>query len=60
MVTPQEAENQIVTDYEVNDQRPNDANLLILAIETHQAAMARTPRLVAADGGVYSKNARTG
>jgi transposase, IS5 family len=54
MVKLQEAENQIVTDYEVYDQRPNDANLLIPAIETHQAVMGHTPRLVAADAGFYS------
>jgi IS5 family transposase len=54
MVKLQEAENQIVTDYEVYDQRPNDANLLIPAIETHEAVLGRTPRLVAADAGFYS------
>ena len=54
MVKLQEAENQIVTDYEVYDQRPNDASLLIPAIETHQAMLGRTPRLVAADAGFYS------
>jgi IS5 family transposase len=54
MVKLQEAENQIVTDYEVYDQRPNDANLLIPAIETHEAMLGRTPRLVAADAGFYS------
>jgi IS5 family transposase len=54
MVKLQEAENQIVTDYEVYDQRPNDANLLIPAIEAHEAMLGRTPRLVAADAGFYS------
>jgi transposase, IS5 family len=54
MVKLQEAENQIVTDYEVYDERPNDANLLIPAIEVHQAMFGRTPRLVAADAGFYS------
>ena len=34
MVKLQEAENQIVTDYEVYDRRPNDADLLIPAIES--------------------------
>ena len=37
MVKLQEAENQIVTDYEVYDRRPNDADLLITAVETHHA-----------------------
>ena len=54
MVKLQEAENQIVTDYEVYDQRPSDCNLLISAIETHEAKLGCTPRLVAADAGFYS------
>jgi IS5 family transposase len=54
MVKLQEAENQIVTDYEVYDQRPSDTDLLVPAIETHEAALGRTPRLVAADAGFYS------
>ena len=56
LVKLQEAENQIVIDYEVYDQRPNDTALLIPAIETHEAALGRTPRLVAADAGFYSAN----
>ena len=39
MVKLQEAENQIVTDYEVYDRRPSDSDLLIGAIETHQARL---------------------
>jgi IS5 family transposase len=54
LVKLQEAENQIVTDYEVYDQRPNDTALLIPAIETHEAVLGRMPRLVAADAGFYS------
>jgi transposase, IS5 family len=54
MVKLQEAENQIVTDYEVYDQRPSDKDLLIPAIESHEAVLGRTPRLVAADAGFYS------
>ncbi len=54
MVKLQEAENQIVTAYEVYDQRPSDSDLLIAAIETHQAALGCTPHLVAADAGFYS------
>lgn len=59
MVKLQEAENQIVIDYEVYDQRPSDTALLIPAIETHEAALGRTPRLVAADAGFYSANNET-
>ncbi len=44
IVKIQEAENQIVTDYEVYDQRASDSNLLIPAIETHEALLGCTPR----------------
>jgi len=54
MVKLQEAENQIIIDYEVYDRRPNDADLLIPAIETHQAQLGRAPYLVAADAAFYS------
>ena len=54
LVKIQEAENQIVIDFEVYDQRPSDSDLLIPSIEAHQARMGRTPDLVAADAGFYS------
>jgi IS5 family transposase len=54
MVKLQEAENQIVIDYEVYARRPNDSDILVAAIETHQALLGRTPRLVAADAAFYS------
>jgi IS5 family transposase len=54
MVKLQEAENQIITDYEVYARRPYDSDLLITAIETHQALLGRMPRLVAADAAFYS------
>ena len=54
MVKLQEAENQIVVDYEVYDRRPNDADLLIPAIEVHQSRLGRLPYLVAADAAFYS------
>jgi IS5 family transposase len=54
MVKLQEAENQIVIAYEVYDQRPSDSDILMAAIETHQARLGRTPHLVAADAGFYS------
>jgi len=59
LVKLQEAENQIVIDYEVYDQRPADTDLLIPAIETHEAALGRTPRLVSADAGFYSAKNET-
>ena len=54
MVKLQEAENQIITDYEVYARRPYDSDLLVGAIETHQALLGRSPRLVAADAAFYS------
>ena len=54
MVKLQEAENQIVIAYEVYDQRPSDQDILMAAIETHQARLGRAPHLVAADAGFYS------
>ena len=54
IVKLQEAENQIVVAYEVYDRRPSDSDLLLAAIETHQATLGCTPHLVAADAGFYS------
>jgi IS5 family transposase len=54
MVKIQEAENQIVIDFEVYDKKPNDSDLLMPSIETHQARMGRIPHLVAGDAGFYS------
>ena len=54
LVKLQEAENQIVVDYEVYARRPPDADLLIPAIEIHAAKLGRVPRLVAADAGFHS------
>jgi IS5 family transposase len=55
LVKLQEAENQIIVDYEVYAERPRDADLLIPAIEIHAARLGRVPRLVAADAGFYSR-----
>src|SRR5258708_4305555 len=54
MVKLQEAENQIVIDYEVYDRRPSDSDLLIAAIEMHRAMLGRPPHMVAADAAFYS------
>jgi IS5 family transposase len=55
LVQLQEAENQIITHYEVYDHRPADQRLLIPAVEAHQRKLGRVPRLVAADAGYYSR-----
>jgi transposase, IS5 family len=54
MVKIQEAENQIVTSYEVYATRPSDSALLIPSIKSHEEQLGRVPRLVAGDAGFYS------
>ena len=54
MVKIQEAEQQIVTHYEVYDERPSDADLLIPALEVHAQQFGQSPRLVTADAGFFS------
>ena len=54
LIKVQEAESQIITDYEVYTKRPSDSELLVPAIEAHQQQLGCTPRLVAADAGFYS------
>lgn len=55
LVQLQEAENQIITRYEIYDERPADQRLLIPAMEIHQRKLGRAPRLVASDAGYYSQ-----
>jgi IS5 family transposase len=54
LVKVQEAENQIITSYEVYEKRPSDSDLLVPAIEEHERQLGRSPRTVAADAGFYS------
>jgi len=54
MVKIQEAENQIVTDYEVFEKRPSDSDLLVPAVQKHQEQFGRVPELVAGDASFYS------
>jgi IS5 family transposase len=54
MVKLQEAEGQIITHYEVYDQRPSDADLLIPALEVHRSRLGRLPQLVSADAAFFS------
>jgi len=55
LVQIQEAENQIITHYQVFDERPSDSELLLPAVEAHQRVFGRVPNLVAADAGFYSQ-----
>lgn len=54
MVKIQEAENQIITHYEVFEKRPKDADLLVPAVQKHERQFGRVPQLVAGDAGFYS------
>lgn len=55
MVQVQETENQIITHYDVFDQRPSDRDLLLGAVETHERVLGRVPHLATADAGYYSQ-----
>jgi IS5 family transposase len=54
LVKIQEAENQIVTHFEVFAERPTDSSLLLPSIQVQQERLGRIPRVVAADAGFYS------
>jgi transposase, IS5 family len=54
MVKIQEADHQIITDYEVFEKRPVDADLLLPSIETHEKLLGQIPKLVAADAAFFS------
>jgi len=55
LVELQEAENQIITHYEVYEERPSDRHLLLPAVEAQRRKLGRIPRWVAADAGFYSR-----
>jgi IS5 family transposase len=54
MVKIQEAEQQVVTHYEVYDARPNDSDLLLPAIDVHEELLGRRPYLITADAAFFS------
>ena len=56
MVKIQEAEAQIVTHYEVYEQRPCDSDLLVPALERHRQRLGRMPYLVTADAAFFSQH----
>ena len=55
LVQVQETENQIITHYDVFDQRPSDRGLLLGAVENHERVLGRVPHLVTADAGYYAR-----
>ena len=54
MVQLQEAENQIITHYEVFAEKPSDRHLLLPAVKAQRRKLGRVPELVAGDAGFYS------
>jgi IS5 family transposase len=50
-----EAENQIITHYQVFQERPSDRVLLTEAVEEQQRRLGRVPQSVAADAGYYAQ-----
>jgi IS5 family transposase len=55
LVQVAEAEKQIITHYEVFNERPSDRALLTAAVEEQQRRLGRTPQLVTADAGYYAQ-----
>jgi transposase, IS5 family len=54
LVVIQEAENQIITDFQVCEHRPADSTLLEGCLEQHVQVFGRAPERVAADPGFFS------
>jgi IS5 family transposase len=54
LVLIQEAENQIITHYQVCEQRPADSTLLEGCLEQHSEQFGRAPERLAADAGFFS------
>ena len=54
LVKIQEAEHQIVVDYEVYERRPPDQDLLLPTVEAHKKVFGKAPYLLAADRGFFS------
>ena len=60
MVKIQEAEAQIVTHFEVYEERPSDCDLLLPAIAVHESLLGRKPYLVTADAAFFSQHNERG
>ena len=54
LVRIQEAENQLITSYEVLDKRPADSTLLIPSLQQHIKLFGQAPNALAADPGFFS------
>jgi IS5 family transposase len=60
MVKIQEAERQIVTHYEVYDERPYDSDLLLPGLAAHAELLGRMPHLLTADAAFFSQRNEDG
>ncbi len=54
MVKIQEAERQIVTHYEVYEERPYDSDLVLPGLAAHEELLGRMPHLLTADAAFFS------
>jgi IS5 family transposase len=54
LIKIQEAENQIITHYEICAERPADATLLVKSVEVHQEQFGHAPHILATDAAFYS------
>jgi len=54
MIKIQEAENQIITDYEIYQKRPYDVDLLQPSVLKHIEVFQKPPHLLATDAGFFS------
>ena len=54
LVKIQEAENQLITHYEVLEKRPADSTLLIASLQQHIQQFGQAPNALAADPGFFS------
>jgi len=54
LVKIQEAEHQLIIDYEVFQKRPADSDLLLPSIGEHKDTFGAVPNLVAADAGFFT------
>jgi transposase, IS5 family len=54
LVKIQEAENQMVVDYQVYGRRPEDRTLVVPTLDAHRRVFGQVPRLLAADRGFWS------
>jgi IS5 family transposase len=56
LVRIQEAENQLITSYEVLEKRPADSTLLIPSLHQHVQQFGHAPNAIAADPGILLRS----